>query len=57
MCLHRGCGKRGSQKCRKCDSKEGGEVWELVTRIGISCCQFPFTEFLITAAMKIPLEF
>ena len=52
MCLHRGCGKRRSQKCQKCEGQDKvGKAWELVTGIGSSCCQFPFTEFLIAAAM------
>ena len=26
-------------------TRQGGEVWELLTGIGSGCCQFPFTEF------------
>ena len=51
-------------------TRQGGEAWELVTGMGSSCCQLPFTEFfdsscyqkiqfrfrifLIAAAMEIP---
>ena len=65
MCLHRGCGKSRSQKCRKC---KGQDKMEKCGNLLLD--QFPFTKFfdsscyqmiqvhfqifLIPAAMKIP---
>ena len=51
MCLHRGCGKRRSQKCQR--TRQGREVWELVTGIGSSCFQFPFTEFFDSSCYQM----
>ena len=34
-------------------TRQGGEVWELVTRIGSSCCQFLFTEFVDSSCYQM----
>ena len=52
MCLHRGCGQRSSQKCRKCKAqdkvgKRGNLLPELVA-VAVSFC---LQNFLIAAAM------
>ena len=55
MCVHRGCGMRKSQKCRKCEGqdkvdKRGNLLPELVA----AAVNFHLQNFLIAAAMKIP---
>ena len=53
MCLHRGCGKRRSQKCRKCKGQDKVEKREnLLPELVVVAVGFRLQNFLIAAAIK-----
>ena len=55
MCLHRDCGKRRSQKCRKCEGQDKvGKRGNLLPELVAALVSFRLQNFLIAAAMKIP---
>ena len=52
MCLHRGCGKRRSQKCRKCEGQgKVGKHRNLLPELVAVAVTFRLQYFLIAAAM------
>ena len=53
MCLHRGCGKKRSQKCRKCEGQDKVEkCGNLLPELVAASVSFRLQYFLIAAAIK-----
>ena len=53
MCLHRGCGKRRSQKYRKCEGQDKvGKRGNLLPELVAVAVSFRLQNFLIAAAIK-----
>ena len=53
MCLHRGCGKKRSQKCRKCEGQDKvGKRGNLLPELVAAPVSFRLQNFLIAAAIK-----
>ena len=53
MCLHRGCGKRRSQKCRKCEGQDKVEkCGNFLPELVVVTVNFCLQNFLRAAAIK-----
>ena len=53
MCLHRGCGKKRSQKCRKCEGQDKVEMHgNLLLELVADPVSFHLQNYLIAAAIK-----
>ena len=53
MCLHRSCGKRRCQKCRKCEGQDKeGKRGNLLPELVAVAVSFRLQNFLIAAAIK-----